>query len=173
MATLVDAITMNYRLYCSENNIYIGFEGEVVDIPHVELELFGPRDGVAAVALCPAGDAWTHVVAAGLLRAVEREVLRQQGARPNEGHVALDHVDELRQLVDRGGTHKAAHTGETLHVGEQSAIGGPLIGHGLELDDLKQPAMQAWPLLEEEGASPFVGKMEPHGHDKQQRAQAH
>lgn len=145
----------------------------MVDIPHIELELFGPRDGVAAVALGPASDAWAHVVATGLLGAVERQVLWQQRPGADKGHVALEHVDELWQFVDRGGAHEAAHTGEALHVGEQSAIGGPLIGHGLELDDFKQLAMQARPLLKKKGTSSLVGKMQPYGHDKQQRAQAH
>ena len=131
----------------------------MIDIPHVELELFGPRDGVAAVALGPASDAWAHVVATGLLGAVERQVLWQQRPGADKGHVALEHVDELWQFVDRGGAHEAAHTGEALHVGEQGAIGGPLIGHGLELDDFKQLAMQARPLLEKKDTSSLVGKM--------------
>src|SRR5262249_30007484 len=61
------------------------------------------RARVAAAHLRPAGDARLQEVAARVERdpALEPvDELRLLGARPDDAHLAADHVDELRQLVE-------------------------------------------------------------------------
>jgi len=92
---------------------------------------------------------------------------------PDEGHVALEDVDELWQFVDGGGADEASHGGEAPGVGEEVPLGVALVGHGLELDHLEDLGVLARALLEEEGAGAFVGEMEPDGDDKEDGRQAY
>ncbi len=77
------------------------------------------------------------------------------GARPDQGHVALQHVEELGQLVDAGPAQQGADAG---HAG--IATGGlvhhrPVVqhAHGAELVDLERmPVLAGAGLAEEHGA---------------------
>lgn len=169
-----------------QEDAYVGGEGAVVDVPHVQLELALPGDGIAAVDLGPAGDAGADVVAAGLFGRVEGEVLHQQGAGADEGHVAAKDVYQLGKFVDGGGADESTDAGEAVGVRQQVAVGVALIGHGFELDDFKNFAVQARALLGEERVAPpwrhitplpfrgglgrgcrFIGKVQPNSHNKQ------
>ena len=74
------------------------------------------------MALRPASDAGAHLVAAGLLGRVERQVLDQQRTWPDECHITLQHIEELRQFVDAQRTHQAADACQALVVRQQFAI---------------------------------------------------
>ena len=149
------------------DDLEVSGEGEVVDVPDVEGEFLLPGDGVAAVALGPAGDAGAHFVAAGLLGRVEGEVLNEQGAGADEGHVADEDVPELGQLVDGGGADEAAYAREALLVGQEAALGVALVAHGLEFHYAEDFGIFAGALLEEEGAGSLVGKVKPDGYYEQ------
>ena len=97
------------------------------------------------------------------------QVSNQQRTRPNQCHVALEDVDELGELIDRGGADEAAYLGEAVGIGEELALGITLIGHGLELDDLEDLAMKTRALLVEQGSGTFVGDGEPNVDDEQYR----
>ena len=80
------------------------------------------RVGLAAqtVDLCPAGDARLDLVAAEI--AVDhRRVLLVEGnrvrSRPDDRHLAAEHIDELRQLVKRQPAQDAPHPGHPRVVG--------------------------------------------------------
>src|SRR4029077_14952602 len=86
----------------------------VLHVPDVELEAPLPRERVAAVELRPPGDPGAHVVAAGLLPGIARQILHQQRPRADQAHVAPDHVDETRLLVDAPSAAGARPTGWSL-----------------------------------------------------------
>ena len=46
----------------------------MIDVPDIELELFGPGEGVASMALGPSADAGTDFVPTGLFLIIERKV---------------------------------------------------------------------------------------------------
>ena len=144
----------------------------MIDIPHVELELLRPADGIAAMALRPASDAGPHVVAAHLLLAVERQILRKERTRPDERHVALEDIPQLRQLVDARGAHETAGRSEPVGVGQKLAVGTPLIRHCLEFQYLENLASLARTRLSEKRTGALIGKMKPHSYYNQQRRKA-
>ena len=106
---------------------------------------------------------------AHLLLGIQGEVLGQERTWAYECHVALEDVDELGELIDRGGADDAADLGEAVGIGKEVALGITLIGHGLELDDLEDLAVQTWALLVEQGSGTFVGDGEPEVNNKQYR----
>jgi len=71
----------------------------MIDIPDVESEFFLPVNGVAAVDLGPACQAWANLVAPRLLRGVKREILHQQRARADQAHFALEDVPQFGQFI--------------------------------------------------------------------------
>ena len=106
---------------------------------------------------------------AHLLLGIQGEVLGQERPRADEGHVALEDVEELGELIDRGGAYEAAYLGEAVGIGEEVALGITLISHGLELDDLEDLAVKTRTLLIEQGSGTFVGDGEPDVDDEQYR----
>ena len=132
----------------------------------------GPADGVAAVALGPAGDAGAHVVSSGLLGAVQGEVLWQEGAWADEAHVAAEHIPQLGELVEGRGADEAAYGGEAVGVGEEVAGGVAAVGHGLEFDEAEDFAVEAGAVLAEEGTGAVVGEVEPDGDGGEDGAEA-
>lgn len=97
------------------------------------------------------------------------QVSNQQRTRADESHVALEDVDELGELIDRGGADEAAYLGEANGIGQELALGITLIRHRLELNHLENLAVKPWPLLEEKRSRPFVGYGEPDVNHKQYR----
>src|SRR5687767_3560135 len=78
--------------------------GPVLDVIEVVLDALLER-GVAAPAvdLRPAGDAGLHLVAQHVLRNAVLELLDEERplrARTDDRHIALQHVPELRQLIE-------------------------------------------------------------------------
>ena len=141
----------------------------MIHIPHIQLELLVPGDGVAAVALGPAGNPRANLVPPRLMRAVEREVLDEKRPRTDERHNPLEHIDELRKLVERGGTHEAADAREALRIRKQVAAGVASVSHRLELQHFEDFSVLARALLREERAGAAVREMQPERHDRQQR----
>lgn len=149
----------------------VGAEGYVVDIPHVKAEFLCPREVVAAVALRPAGNTWAHVVATHLLGGVEGKVLHEQRTGTDKAHVALEDVPELRKLVERGVAHKGAEPGDSLLVRQELAVRAFAFVHGLELDNLKRPALVAGTLLKEKDACALVEEMKQDGNRQENRTE--
>src|SRR5207253_4578755 len=96
-----DATPADDRDQGPPEDVQVETEARVVDVPDVEGELLLPGDRVPAAHLREAGDSREHVVTPRLLGRVAREVLHQQGTRPDERHVAPQHGPELRELVER------------------------------------------------------------------------
>ena len=92
----------------------------MLDVPDVALDAalhLVEGLGLAAVAghLAPAGDAGLDVVADHVLvdeLGVFLGVLEHVGARADDAHVAEQHVDELRELVEAGVAHDLSPAGD-------------------------------------------------------------
>ena len=83
------------------------------------------RQVAAAADLPQPGDARQHDVAAPVPFFHELAVAQRQGARADEAHVALEHVEELRQLVEAEAPQQAADPvtrGSSLDL-EEDAVG--------------------------------------------------
>src|SRR6266853_1508172 len=108
-------------------------ERSMIDVPYVEPKTFLPGLRVAAVDLCPAGDARAHLMPAGLLGGIKRQVFDEQGPRAHETHVPAKNVPQLRQLVEAVAAHEAARRCEPLGVGLGLADGIRRVRHRPEL----------------------------------------
>src|SRR5436305_9936082 len=94
-------------------------ERPIVDVVEIMLDpalhfLIGFSLSTQAMDLRPAGDARLDVVPAG----IERDTLlvlpivrKRMWPRANQRHVALDDIEQLRQLVDAPATKPGAHLG--------------------------------------------------------------
>ena len=124
-------------------------KGPVVDVPDVQRELVVPRERVAAVDLRPARDPRPHLVPPLLLGCVEIEVLHQQRARADEAHLAREHVEQLRELVEARAPEEPPERGESRRVGQQltAAIAG--VGHGAELHERERHSVASRAQLSE------------------------
>ena len=73
----------------------------VLDVPEVELDPLGPRQRRAAVDLRPAGDPRLDREPAALALGVLLHLHRHGRPRPDDRHLAAQHVPQVRQLVER------------------------------------------------------------------------
>src|SRR5437764_907771 len=134
-----DAAPANDRDEGPPEDVEVETEARVVDVPDVERELLLPRDRVPAAHLGEPGDPRAHVVTSRLLGGVALEVLHQERARPDERHVAAEHVPELRQLVERAGPEERAEPGEPGVVGLPADTGA----HRAELEQRERAPLVA------------------------------
>ena len=98
-------------------------------------------------------DAWEQFkadVAAELERRVAVEVAQRERARPDDAHVAAEDVEELGQLIERGGSQEMAQLGDALLVGQVHTVLVAGIGHGAELHEAKRLVALAHALLAEQ-----------------------
>ena len=70
------------------------------DVLKVALDHPVKASRVAVGNLPPAGDSWLHGKALQVVLRVLRHLVRQRRARSHDGHLAQEHVNELRELVD-------------------------------------------------------------------------
>ena len=76
--------------------------------------------------------------------------IRPLRARADQAHVALEHAEELRQLVDAGHPHEAAHARDAVVAGGGPARLAVFLGvlpHAAELHDLEGLAVLAHAFL--------------------------
>jgi len=92
----------------------------------------------------------TRVMAAGLFRRVAGQILGEQGARAYETHVAFQHVDQLRQFVERSRPQPAAEGSQSCGVGQQMPGRVSRLGHRAKLEQRKNLPPFSWPRLAEE-----------------------
>src|SRR5690606_7311034 len=118
----------------NKQNFEVKPKTEVVDIPDVVFEFLCPADGISAVHLSPAGDAWSHVMAARLFSRVEGDVFQEQGAWSHERHVAAEHVDQLRDFIQRCLPDNLAYGGKPIIVRQQVSLRVAVVVHRFEFD---------------------------------------
>ena len=105
-----------------------------------------------------------------LLGIITRQIFHQQRPGPDYGHVALEDVEQFRQLVEAGGAEELAVGVQPHVVGEQVPLCVTLVGHGAELDEPEYPFALARAGLREEGVAMHLDGAED-GEHEQQRAQ--
>src|SRR5581483_12491340 len=105
---------------------------------------------VPSAHLREAGDAGLHLVATRLLGRVAAEILRQQRPRADEGHVAAQHVPELRQLVEARGTEEPSQRREPRLVRVDAELRRVGRTHRPELEEREAAAAETGPRLPEE-----------------------
>ncbi|MNZ83638.1 hypothetical protein D3C78_1023710 [compost metagenome] len=113
------------------------------------------RLAAPAIHLCPAGNTRLHLVTqhvAADLGAVFLVVRHRMGAWADDGHVAKQHVDELRQFVQRSPANECPHFGNAVVVARgldhiRTIFHHP---HAAELPHLDRTAIDAITLLPEE-----------------------
>lgn len=92
-------------------------------------------------------------MAMSLFRIIERQVLHQQRSRPDYSHVALEDVEEFRELVEARAAEELAVFGKAHIVREQVPLCVLFVGHGAELDELEDFFVFAGSGLREEGGA--------------------
>src|SRR5271167_5098277 len=117
--------------------------------------LFGVGLSTVAVNLRPSGDSRLDIVPARIERDAPFEFpIMRQGMRAwaDEGHVALDHVEELRKLIDAPAAQPRPHLGDAwiafLRLTDHRSILER--SHGAELDDSERLLVEAVAVLQEE-----------------------
>lgn len=111
------------------------------NIPEVEFELALPDESVAAIDLCPTGNAGAHLMAARLLRRIARQVGGRQGAGADQTHLAPQHIPEFRQLVQTGGSEQVPPAGQPFGIAAGAAA------HAAEFYDVEGRTAPSGPLL--------------------------
>src|SRR6187401_2729425 len=102
---------------CKRHDAQVKPDGPILDIVKVKLDS-GRQVGIAAqiVDLCPSGDSGLHQVSlhvAGNLGAEDLHQLRPLRTWANDGHLASQHIDELREFVQARSAQKGAEWGST------------------------------------------------------------
>ena len=168
----VDAFALEDFVEGVEEDFAVQGEGEVLLVAEVVGDTLTIGEAVATENLCEAGHAGAdaHAELLGFL-GEDDELFRKPGAGADEGHIADEHVDELRQLIQRGGAHEFSDPGGALLVWQELAIGIRLIGHGAEFDDAEGQAAAADAFLQEEGVAALEDN-EQQGQQEEQGADA-
>ena len=154
-----------------EDDFYIAKEGDVLDVLQIEVNLCFPSDGVASADLSKSAESLTYGVAFALFGGHENHVAHELGPRPDYGHIALEDVEEFRELVEARAAEELAVFGKAHIVREQVAVCVLLVGHGAELDKIEDLLILARAGLREEGVAMHLDGTEDGEHDEE-RAQA-
>ena len=110
-----------------------------------------------------------HVQRNLLLELVHKE--RAFRARTNGAHVANEHVEKLRQLVQARLAQEGAEPGLTRVVDGGPGGGGGVIAvhaHGAELEHVERAVVEPHPLLPEQ-KRPRRGELDPYGYRQHDR----
>ena len=125
--------------------------------------------------LGPASDSGLHLAAHGVSgdQPIVLVAMRQSmGTRPDERHVATQHVEELRQLVDAQLAHQSSKPGHAQAIPLGLPNNRPIVHrrHRTKLENSEPTPVKADPRLHEERRS---RRLEPdgEGHHAEQRKQ--
>ena len=126
----------------------------MLGIPDIKRKLFFPGYGISPVNLRPPGYAGLHLMPARLLRGVPAKILHEQRARPHEAHLAEEHIQKRRQLIQACGAQKIAEAGNAPSVKGCAFLARPGMPHGAKLVKVKRPAFKAGALLTKQDRRP-------------------
>ena len=109
----------------------------MLHIPAVQLGLLRNFQFIAAVDLCPAGQARAHIVCMVLVALCQQIILVPQSRpRADDRHITYKDIPQLGQLVQTGLAQEMTHAGDIL-VRVVQQMGGHIVGrvdaHGAEL----------------------------------------
>ncbi len=135
----------------------------MLDVPEIVFKFLFPSERIAPVDLRPSGDTGQDIMPMLLFRAIPIEVFHHQGPRPDETHVALQHIEQSRKFIQAGKAEESTECGDPLPLGQQTVIGIAIIRHGPKFIDGKNPPVQARARLSEENGRT---KVHTHQHGK-------
>ena len=122
-------------------------EACISHIPDIESRLVFRRNIPASHDLRPAGetraDKQPGPVFVGLIAGQKRP-------RTNDGHFAMENIEQLRQLIEPQAAHDGADAGNPFRVGKPSSIGVMRRSHGAEFVKFEGSATEPWALLPEQ-----------------------
>ena len=166
--TLGDAFRQGDFPEGEEEDFHIEPDGELAGVAEIPCDALSEGEVVAPADLGQTGDAGADAHAQGAGGAVEGiHLLRNPRAGADEGHVALEDVEQLGELIQRGGAQELAHEGGAFFVREEIAFRIASVGHGAELDDAEGLAATADAGLQEEG----VAALEEHEQNQDEQQQ--
>ena len=110
-------------------------------------------------------------MALALFRGHKDHITNKLRSRPDYGHVALEDVEKFGKFIEAGGAEELAVGVQSHVVGEQVPLRVLFVGHGAELDELKDLLILARAGLREEGGALHLDGAEDGEHDEK-RAQA-
>src|SRR5687768_2789354 len=152
----VGALAREHRRYGPDEDPEIGGERLPTDVLEVKAHPLVESQAAAAGHLPQAGDARLDVETAALPGLVLLGLLGQRRTRTDQAHVALEHVEELGQLVHRRRPHPLADPGDTrvtgdledrtvglVHVHELRPLGVGADVHRAQLVEGERPAVLA------------------------------
>ena len=140
------------------------------------------RRAAIAANLREAGDAGLQRVAQPVfLRHLPEQFVAGQRAecvrsRADDAHVALQHVEQLRQLVDAGHADDAADAGDAIVVARGRAVAvevARLDVHAAELEDLERLVVSPQPSLREQHRAAALQPDRDRDEDQQRRQRHH
>src|SRR5437879_3208127 len=108
----------------------------MIHVPYVQAQALVPGLRIVAVDLRPTRDPGAHLVSAGLLGGVPRQVFDEQWPRSDEAHVAAKHVPKLRKLIETQAAQPTTRRGESLLVAPRVAAVVSCSRHRAKLDQL-------------------------------------
>src|SRR5262245_3102603 len=112
------AIALEDRRNGPQENAEVQPEGPTLHVCDVVVVDFEERERPAPPDLRKTRDSWLHVEFVQMLGGVVADVLGNVGTRADERHVALEHADEIRQLVEARPPEPAADRGDPRVVDE-------------------------------------------------------
>ena len=153
-----------------EEDLHIEPDGELAGVAEIPRDALAEGEVVAPADLGQTGDAGADAHAQSAGDAVEGgHLLRNPRAGADEGHVALEDVEQLRQFIERGGAQELAHEGGALLIRQEIAFRIAGVGHGAELDDMEGLAATADALLQEEGVAALEDYKQQQDEQQQRR----
>src|SRR5436190_14653465 len=109
-AALVEAVPAEDHAGGPQQDLEVQAPAAVLDVPEVELDAVAPRQRGATVDLRPAGEPGLDGQAPALAVGVLRDLDRDRRPRADDGHVAAQHIDQVRYLVERRAPQEAPHS---------------------------------------------------------------
>src|SRR5450759_4858934 len=179
----VGAARAHHGAGCSPHDVQVALQRPGLHVLQVEAQHVVEREVTAPADLPEPGDARQHDVPPPVPFFHELAVSQRQRARPDKAHVALEHTEELGQLVEaqapqdatgpcdaRIVTHLEQHAVGFVEL-LQGALGLPgVMDHGAKLVEVEGPLTDADALVNEEHRS-MRGHLDQGGDDEQQRTQ--
>ena len=136
-AALHHAVVLKHRGNGAEEAFHIQPKAQMLHIPAVQLGLLRDLQFIAAMDLCPAGQARAHIVCMVLVALCQQIILVPQSRpRADDRHITYKDIPQLGQLVQTGLAQEMTHAGDIL-VRVVQQMGGHIVGrvdaHGAEL----------------------------------------
>ena len=171
MPGMIDIAALKQAREGEQQNFHIEQQTVVFNIPGIVLKPGLPGDRVTPIDLSPAGNTRPDVVPQGLTGRIQRQVFHQQRPRPDQTHIALQHVEQLRQLVEAAASQPGSKWRHALRIGQQLARRITGFQHGTKLEKRKRNPVQAWPSLTDQNGRTHCDMDCQRGQKHERRAQ--